>query len=86
MTNEDAFTTTTKGRRVPGNGSAQAILRNMLQNSKGDGLICEKVVTGKPNPEILNIIRSPSQASVRFTVYWQIRTPNRNDAHEAPNP
>lgn len=56
VTNDDEFTM--QGEfRAPGNGCIIAALENGLKKADGQGLICEKFVTGKPNPEIVNLIR-----------------------------
>ena len=46
------------GYRAPGNGMIIAALSNGLRKSDGSGLICDKVVVGKPNPEIVELIRN----------------------------
>lgn len=46
----------TENNRTPITGSCSAILENMLKNSRGDGLICEKIVTAKPNAVVLKVI------------------------------
>ena len=42
---------------MPANGSIVAALETTLQNTTGDGLICDKYMTGKPNPNIIDMIR-----------------------------
>lgn len=58
VTNEDAYGRTAAGYRFPGNGPMVAFLDTVLKNADGTGLICEKVVVGKPNPNIVDIIRT----------------------------
>jgi len=58
VTNEDSIGRTSKGFRSPGNGViVKAISETLKKTGKPDELICEKVVTGKPNPAIVDIIR-----------------------------
>jgi len=45
------------GYRAPGNGMIIAALADGLKAADGSGLICEKIVTGKPNPAIVDLIR-----------------------------
>ena len=60
VTNEDAYTMT-KGYRYPGNGSIIAAIESGLKAPGGKGLICEKIVTGKPNKAIVDLIRAQNQ-------------------------
>jgi glycerol 3-phosphatase-2 len=46
------------GYRAPGNGMTIAAIANTLKTSDGSGLICDKIVTGKPNPKIVDLIRA----------------------------
>ena len=55
VTNPD-ISSTRQGKAFPGTGSFVALLQKTLENPSGDGHICEPIVAGKPNPEILNII------------------------------
>ena len=55
LTNEDAFTCTRTGLRLPGNGSVTKPLENCLKKADG-GLLCEKTCTGKPNRAIVDLI------------------------------
>lgn len=55
VTNEDEFVNNNH-YRLPGNGHIIAALENGLKKSDGDGLICEKIVTGKPNRAVVDII------------------------------
>lgn len=54
-TNDDEYTMQ-YGVRAPGNGMQVAALENSLKNSEGTGLICTKVVTGKPCAAIVDLI------------------------------
>ena len=54
--NDDAFTMQS-GYRAPGNGMTIAAIESGLKTADGKGLICEKIVTGKPNPAIIDLIR-----------------------------
>lgn len=56
VTNEDGFTMQ-HGLRAPGNGMIIAALESSLKKPGGEGLICDKIVTGKPNPAIFDLIR-----------------------------
>ena len=56
-TNEDTHGVSASGLRVPGNGQFVAMLAEGLKDPSGNGLICEKVCAGKPNPGIVDIIR-----------------------------
>ena len=56
VTNEDGFTIQ-HGYRAPGNGLIIGALESGLKKAGGEGLICEKIVTGKPNPAIFDLIR-----------------------------
>ena len=56
VTNEDAFTIQ-HGLRAPGNGMIIAAIESGLKGPGGHGLICDKIVTGKPNPAIFDLIR-----------------------------
>lgn len=56
VTNEDAFGRTKNGNRSAATGSMVAAIEASLINGDGS-LLCEKVVTGKPNPTIVDIIR-----------------------------
>ena len=56
VTNEDSFTMQ-HGLRAPGNGFLIAALEDGLRRPGGDGLICEKITTGKPNSAIIDLIR-----------------------------
>ena len=56
VTNEDAFTMQ-HGYRAPGNGCIIAALEYSLRKPGSQELICDKVVTGKPNPAIIDLIR-----------------------------
>lgn len=56
MTNDDAFTMQ-HGFRAPGNGMIIGAIETGLKNPGGEGLICEKIVTGKPNKSIIDLIR-----------------------------
>lgn len=47
-----------QGFRVPGNGCLAAAIECTLRNAGGDGLICEKIMTGKPNKAIIDLIRN----------------------------
>ena len=58
VTNQDAYGRTAAGYRFPGNGCLTAYLETLLKKSDGPGLICEKTNVGKPNPKIVDIIRS----------------------------
>ena len=58
MTNEDQYGRTAAGYRFPGNGCIVAFLETVLRKADGTGLICEKVNVGKPNPNIVDIIRT----------------------------
>ena len=42
-------------RRLPGNGCQAAYLDFMLKNADGS-LMCKKIVTGKPNKDIIEMI------------------------------
>ena len=55
VTNEDAFTMQ-HGLRAPGCGLVVQALEASLKKPGGQGLICEKIVTGKPNPGIFDLI------------------------------
>lgn len=57
VTNEDQKGTTKSQRIIPGTGSYVAAMEATLQNQTGTGLICSKAMTGKPNPEIISLIR-----------------------------
>jgi 4-nitrophenyl phosphatase len=41
---------------MPSTGSLAALVETTLVDSKGDGLICNKVVAGKPNPVVIDIL------------------------------
>lgn len=56
VTNDDAYTMQS-GYRAPGNGVCIAAIEKSLVGPGGKGLICDKIVTGKPNPEIIDLIR-----------------------------
>lgn len=57
VTNEDAFTMQS-GYRSPGNGMTVAAIESSLKvPGKPNELICDKINAGKPNPEIINLIR-----------------------------
>ena len=56
VTNEDAFTMQ-HGYRAPGNGMLIAALESGLKRPDGEGLICDKINTGKPNKAIIDLIR-----------------------------
>lgn len=56
ITNEDNYTITDKGKRFPGNGCMVNFLGTMLKKPSGDEYICDKVVVGKPNPAVVDII------------------------------
>jgi len=56
ITNDDNYTKTDKLKRMPGNGCMVNFLGTMLKTPSGDGYICDKVLVGKPNPNIVNII------------------------------
>ena len=43
--------------RFLGNGALVAAVEATLTSTSGDGLICDKVVVGKPNPLAIDIIR-----------------------------
>jgi ribonucleotide monophosphatase NagD (HAD superfamily) len=45
------------GFRVPGNGCIISSIDASLKQPGGEGLICEKVCVGKPNPGIIDLIR-----------------------------
>jgi len=45
------------GYRAPGNGLIIGALEAGLKKAGGQGLICDKIVTGKPNPAIFDLIR-----------------------------
>ena len=45
------------GNRTPANGAFVASLEATARHIDGKGLICPKVVTGKPNDGIVDIIR-----------------------------
>lgn len=55
MTNEDEYDEN-EGYRFPGNGHIIAAIQNGLKKSDGSGLICEKILTGKPNRAVVDII------------------------------
>ena len=55
--NDDEFTMQS-GYRAPGNGMIIAAIENSLQKPDGSGLIAEKIVTGKPNPWIIDLVRN----------------------------
>ena len=57
MTNEDSIGRSAKGNRIPGTGTIIKAVEETLKKADGDGLICEKILTGKPNPGIVDIIR-----------------------------
>lgn len=57
VTNEDTCGVTQIGNRLPGNGMYVAALEYGLKRPDGNGLICEKVCAGKPNPVVIDIIR-----------------------------
>ena len=44
------------GYRAPANGMVIAALEDGLKKPGSDELICEKVVVGKPNPNIIDLI------------------------------
>ena len=48
---------TQNGNRLPGNGMFAAALEYGLRRNDGQGLVCEKVCAGKPNPVVIDIIR-----------------------------
>lgn len=54
--NDDSFTMQS-GYRAPGNGMIISAIEDGLKKSDGSGLIAEKIVTGKPNPAIVDLIR-----------------------------
>ena len=56
VTNDDAFTMQ-HGLRAPGNGMIISAIESGLKNPGGEGLICEKIITGKPNKSIIDLIR-----------------------------
>jgi ribonucleotide monophosphatase NagD (HAD superfamily) len=56
VTNDDSFTFQ-QGFRAPGNGCAANYLETCLKGSGGEGLICEKFMTGKPDRAIVDLIR-----------------------------
>ena len=62
-TNPDLFDSTAGGNRTPANGAIVACLEATAKKTDGKGLICEKVVTGKPNPRIIDIIREDHDIS-----------------------
>ena len=41
---------------MPANGHIIAAIENGLKKTDGDGLICEKIITGKPNKTVIEII------------------------------
>jgi hypothetical protein len=45
------------GYRIPGNGAIVAAVCNGLTKPDGTGLICEKILTGKPNKQVIDLIR-----------------------------
>jgi len=45
------------GYRAPGNGALISSLENGLKKPGSNELICDKVVVGKPNPGIIDLIR-----------------------------
>ena len=45
------------GLRYRGNGCIIAAIESGLQAPGGNGLICDKIVTGKPNKAIVDLIR-----------------------------
>ena len=45
------------GFRAPGNGCTIANIEYALRKPGSQELICEKIVTGKPNPAIIDLIR-----------------------------
>ena len=49
------------GFRAPGCGLVIAALESGLKKPGGEGLICEKIVTGKPNPAIFDLIMGHHQ-------------------------
>ena len=55
ITNQDEFTIQF-GYRVPGNGITVAAIENSLKKPGSDGLICEKIVVGKPDATIIDLI------------------------------
>ena len=55
--NPDAYGMTQKGLRMPGNGAIMAPLDIALRNADGT-LLCPKVMTGKPNKQIVDLIMS----------------------------
>ena len=57
MTNEDSIGRTAKGNRAPGTGTLIKAIEETLKKEDGEGLICEKILTGKPNPGLVDIIR-----------------------------
>jgi len=56
ITNDDGHAKTNKNKRYPGNGCMVNFLGTMLKNPSGQGYICDKVLVGKPNPNIVDII------------------------------
>ena len=52
------------GFRAPGNGMIVAAIESGLQKSDGSGkIVPEKIVTGKPNPAIIDLIRGQHNIS-----------------------
>jgi ribonucleotide monophosphatase NagD (HAD superfamily) len=45
------------GYRAPGNACCISAIESSLRKPGSSSLICEKIVTGKPNPDIVNLIR-----------------------------
>lgn len=45
------------GYRAPGNGCLVAALETSLRKAGSSELICDKINTGKPNPEIIDLVR-----------------------------
>lgn len=56
VTNEDEYDMH-DGYRMPGNGAIVAAVCNGLTKPDGMGLICEKILTGKPNKQVIDLIR-----------------------------
>ena len=55
VTNQDEFDNN-NGFRLPANGHIIAALENGLKKSDGSGLLCNKIITGKPNRAVVDII------------------------------
>ena len=55
-TNEDTHGVSASGLRIPANGQYVSALAEGLKDPSGNGLICERICAGKPNPQIIDLI------------------------------